>query len=70
MFDKLKSRGMKVVKVSFPDYQSDSSAFVKMYLNGEFGMKPDDMNAYAVSLFYAIDRYASLKKDWRQFYEY
>ncbi|MCD8354326.1 MAG: deoxynucleoside kinase [Clostridiales bacterium] len=56
-----------VKKVSFPDYGSDSSALVKMYLNGAFGTHPDDVNAYAASSFYAVDRYASYKKDWKRF---
>ena len=54
----------KVRKVSFPDYDSDSSALVKMYLHGDFGDKPDDVNAYAASTFFAVDRYASFKRDW------
>ncbi len=56
----------KVRKVSFPDYDSDSSALVKMYLSGEFGSKPGDVNAYAASSFYAVDRYASFKKNWEE----
>ena len=58
-----------VRQISFPDYQSDSSALVKMYLAGQFGSKPGDVNAYAASSFYAVDRYASYKKDWGAFYE-
>ncbi|MGN0498283.1 MAG: dTMP kinase [Acutalibacteraceae bacterium] len=67
--ESLKKQGLKVRKVSFPDYDSDSSALVKMYLNGEFGNDPNDVNAYAASSFYAVDRYASYKKDWGKFYE-
>ena len=66
--DNLNKAGQRVRKVSFPDYQSDSSALVKMYLAGEFGSHPDDVNAYAASSFYAVDRYASFKKDWQQDY--
>lgn len=62
----LQEKGMKVRKVSFPDYESNSSALVKMYLAGEFGSHPDDVNAYAASSFFAVDRYASYKKDWEQ----
>ena len=40
-----------------------------MYLGGEFGSKPTDVNAYAASAFYAVDRYASYKKDWGAWYE-
>ncbi len=58
-----------VRQVSFPDYKSDSSALVKMYLAGEFGSKPDDVNAYAASSFYAVDRYASYMRDWKRDYE-
>ena len=60
----LKEKGVNVKQVSFPDYNSNSSALIKMYLAGEFGTKPGDVNAYAASSFYAVDRYASFKKDW------
>ena len=40
-----------------------------MYLAGQFGDKPDDVNAYAASSFYAVDRYAGYKSDWGKFYE-
>ena len=62
----LKKMGLKVRKVSFPDYASESSALVKMYLSGEFGVNPDDVNAYAASSFYAVDRYASFKRNWEK----
>ena len=39
-----------------------------MYLSGAFGDKPDDVNAYAASSFYAVDRFASYKTDWGEFY--
>ncbi|WP_294500554.1 thymidylate kinase [uncultured Gemmiger sp.] len=64
----LTEQGKNFRKLSFPNYQSDSSALVKMYLKGEFGMKPDDVNAYAASTFYAVDRYAGYKSDWGSFY--
>ena len=60
----LAARGFSVREVTFPNYESDSSALVKMYLAGQFGQHPDDVNAYAASSFYAVDRYASYKKDW------
>ena len=53
----------------FPQYSEPSSALIRMYLGGEFGNKPSDVNAYAASAFYAVDRYASYKKDWGQWYE-
>ena len=60
---------IKVKQVSFPDYSNPSSALVKMYLNGALGNKPSDVNAYAASSFYAVDRYASYKQFWQSDYE-
>lgn len=56
-------------KLVFPQYQEPSSALIRMYLAGEFGTSPSDVNAYAASAFYAVDRYASYKKVWGQWYE-
>ena len=53
----------------FPRYQEESSALIRMYLGGQFGSNPSDVNAYAASSFYAVDRYASYKMDWGQWYE-
>lgn len=66
--DGLEKSGIECKTVSFPDYQSSSSALVKMYLNGDFGKKPDDVNAYAASAFYTVDRFASYKSDWGDYY--
>lgn len=55
-------------RLSFPCYESDSSALVKMYLNGSFGDDPNRINAFAASSFYAVDRYASFKTDWEKEY--
>ncbi len=68
LFEKLKEQGKQIIKVSFPDYNSNSSALVKMYLNGEFGSDPNQINPYAASSFYAIDRFASYTKNWKNFY--
>ena len=56
-------------KLVFPQYSEPSSALIRMYLGGEFGNKPSDVNAYAASAFYAVDRYASFKKVWGSWYE-
>lgn len=64
----LKKMGKDCRTVSFPNYADDSSALVKMYLAGQFGSKPGDVNAYAASCFYACDRYATFKKDWGGYY--
>ncbi len=69
LYMRLKSEGKKVMKVSFPNYESPSSAPIKMYLSGEFGKKPEDVNPYASSTMYAVDRYASFKTIWGEFYK-
>lgn len=66
--DALAKEGKPVKQISFPDYGNPSSSLVKMYLNGSFGSKPDDVNAYAASAFYAVDRYASFKTFWQRAY--
>jgi dTMP kinase len=63
------SEGKKVKKLTFPDYDNLSSALVKMYLGGEFGDNPDDVNAYAAAAFYTVDRIASYLKFWKEDYE-
>ena len=68
LYDALLEAGVDVHKLTFPNYSSDSSALVKMYLNGDFGKKPDDVNAYAASSFFAVDRFAGYKQDWGKFY--
>lgn len=69
LYELLSARGVQVRRVSFPDYDSPSSALVKMYLDGEFGSDPGDVNGYAAAAFYAVDRYASYKKDWGKAYD-
>ena len=64
----LEKRLGQVRKVDFPDYASPSSALVKMYLNGDFGREPGDVNAYAASSFYAVDRFASFRRVWGEEY--
>ncbi len=64
----LQQQGKRVREISFPNYGSDSSAPVRMYLSGAFGTQPGDVNAFAASSFFAIDRYAGMKQDWGSFY--
>lgn len=66
---KLTAQGTDFQKLVFPQYSEPSSALIRMYLAGEFGTKPTDVNAYAASAFYAVDRYASYKKGWGEWYE-
>ena len=66
---RLTEDGYEFQKLVFPQYSEPSSALIRMYLGGEFGTKPTDVNPYAASSFYAVDRYASYKKVWGEFYE-
>ncbi len=68
LYKNLTEKGIDCQSVSFPDYANPSSTLVKMYLNGEFGSRPDDVNAYAASVFYSVDRYASFKSVWGEYY--
>ncbi len=68
LYERLLNEGYNCMKVTFPDYESESSALVKMYLNGEFGSNANDVNPYIASTFYAADRYASFKTKWESFY--
>ncbi|MTI58917.1 MAG: thymidylate kinase [Firmicutes bacterium] len=69
LYQRLKKESYNIKKIQFPDYQSRSSELVKMYLNGEFGSKPGDVNSYAASTFYAVDRYASYQLKWKKDYQ-
>ncbi len=64
-----KKEGVNCSRVEFPNYKSESSALVKMYLRGDFGSNASDVNPYAASSFYAVDRYASYKTEFEDFYK-
>ncbi len=66
---RLEKDGIDYNHIVFPRYDQDSSALIRMYLGGEFGTRPDDVNAYTASTFFAVDRFASYKKDWGSTYE-
>lgn len=60
--------GHRVRAVTFPDYAADASMPVRMYLRGDFGTQADEVNPYAASTFFAVDRYASYRMKWREDY--
>lgn len=64
----LDERGVEYRRLVFPQYDKPSSALIRMYLGGEFGSKPGDVSAYAASTFFAVDRYASFRQDWGEYY--
>lgn len=65
---RLKAAGQAVRAISFPDYKSESSALVRMYLRGEVGAL-DAVNVYAASGFYSLDRYISYEREWKADYQ-
>lgn len=67
--ERLEREGIAYRKIDFPRYGQPSAAMVQEYLNGSFGTRPEDVNAYAASVFYAVDRYASFRQDWGAFYK-
>lgn len=67
--ERLEREGYNVRTVSFPNYDSPAAMPVKMYLAGDFGKKPSDVNPYVASTFYAVDRFVSYRQDWQEFYE-
>lgn len=67
--EKLKAENLEFRSLVFPQYSEPSSALIRMYLGGEFGSRPGDVNAYAASAFFAVDRFASYKKSWGEYYE-
>lgn len=65
----LEAQGMTPLTIKLPDYEDDSSLLVRQYLAGRFGSAPQDVNAYAASLFYAVDRYANYRLKWQTAYQ-
>lgn len=65
----LTKMGKRVVKIDFPNYASDSSAPVRMYLNGELGKNPELLNPYMCSSFYAVDRFIQYVTEWKKYFE-
>ena len=66
---RLEREGIPYKEITFPRYGKPSAAMVQEYLDGNLGKRPGDVNAYAASLFFSMDRYASYKQDWGGFYE-
>ncbi len=66
--ERLNEENINYRVVSFPNYDSPSSALVKMYLSGEFGEHAKDVSPYVASTFYAVDRFATFKKYFEDYY--
>ena len=70
--EKLKERfdkkNIEYKSVSFPNYESNSSELVKIYLSGELAENPKDISPYIASTFYAADRYITFKREYEEYY--
>ena len=65
----LEEKGVPYRHISFPTYDNEYSAHVKMYLSGRFGSDPEIVNPFAASSFFGADRYCSFMLDWKEDYE-
>ena len=69
LYERLLKEGKRVHLVSFPNYESPACQPVKMYLDGEFGSDPESVGSYAASTFFAVDRFASFRLNWKKEYD-
>ncbi len=65
---RLENENIKYKKIKLPDYESESSVLVRKYLNGDFGKNANDVNAFAASVLFAVDRFASFREKWEKDY--
>ncbi len=68
LYERLINQGYQIIKKEYPNYKSESSSLVKMYLRGDFGNNPEDVSPYISSTFFAADRYASYKTEYETYY--
>lgn len=65
----LEREGVSFREIDFPRYGNPFAEPARLYLEGALGKHPGDVNAYAASVLYAVDRFASYKEDWGTAYE-
>ena len=66
---RLEKEGILYQEIDFPRYGNPFAEPAKQYLAGALGKRPEGVSAYAASILYAVDRYASYKQDWGSAYE-
>lgn len=69
MAQRFLSEGIDFSEIDFPRYGNPFAEPARLYLQGVLGSKPGDVSAYAASVLYAVDRFASYKEDWGEAYE-
>ncbi len=61
LFDRLRYGRFWAEKISFPQYQEESSKWVRKYLAGDLG-SPQSLGAFGPSTFFAMDRFGAAPK--------
>ena len=69
MGQRLQREGIAFREIDFPRYGNPFAEPANLYLHGALGSEPGDVNAYASSVLFAVDRFASYKEEWGTFYE-
>lgn len=57
----LESKNKSVTMQSFPNYESQSTGPVKLYLGGELSKTAEEITAYQSSVLFAVDRFCTMK---------
>jgi dTMP kinase len=65
----MEKEGIAYQEIDFPRYGNPFAEPAALYLRGALGSHAGDVNAYAASVLFAVDRLASYKQDWGAFYE-
>lgn len=68
LLERLQSEGFDCRPLTFPRYGKPSAAPIEEYLHGAYGSHPGDVDAYATSVLFAVDRFASYRQDWGDYY--
>ena len=69
LLERLQREGIDCRPLTFPRYGKPSAAPLEEYLRGAYGTHPGDVNAYATSVLFAVDRFASYRLDWGEYYK-
>lgn len=64
----LQDNGQKAVYIHFPDYDEPTGKVIKGMLDGKYGENADDVNMYAASMMYAVDRWCSIHDHYREYF--
>lgn len=63
---KLRDLGLNANSIAFPNYDSLSGKVIKEMLNGKYGLTADEVNPYAASMMYAVDRYCAINGEYKE----